>query len=120
MNTAATTVRTFSIASFRVDSQIARIEASPPRKRISRYAQYPFTVNASAADASHQRWRRRAAFDNAKDNLHYCPDADSGHGKTLHETCRSACAYRPPNSDKGESEDSSVFEEVSRIRQKGG
>jgi hypothetical protein len=36
INTAAITVRTFSIASLRVESQIARIDASPPRKPISR------------------------------------------------------------------------------------
>jgi hypothetical protein len=65
---------------------------------------------------SHQRWRRRAAFENTKNNLDYCPDPNSSHCETLHETCQSTCAYRPPNSDKGESEDSSVFEEVPRIR----
>ena len=32
MNTADTTVRTLSIASFRSESQMARIDASPPRK----------------------------------------------------------------------------------------
>jgi hypothetical protein len=35
MKMAATAVRTFSIASFRVDSQIDRIDASPRRKRTS-------------------------------------------------------------------------------------
>jgi hypothetical protein len=80
----------------------------------------PIHAQSKRCHASHQRWRRRAAFENTMDNLDHRRDPYSGHCETLEETCDRACAFRPFNSDKRESEDSSVFEEVASIRQKGG
>jgi len=59
INTAATMVKTFTIASFRVDSQIARIDATKANQSIRTVSIHR---QSKRCHASHQRWRRRAAF----------------------------------------------------------